>query len=43
MRIRVYPKRLTNVDSKNGGKNSFSYETKASIHLSQGGERIYGT
>ena len=27
---------------KNGGKRSFSYETKASIHLSQQGEWVYG-
>ena len=27
---------------KNGGKWSLSYETKASIHLSQWGECVYG-
>ena len=28
---------------KNGGKRSFSYKTKASIHLSQWGEWVYDT
>ena len=31
-----------NFNSKNGRKRSFSYETKASIHLSQGGQWICG-
>ena len=31
-----------NFDSKNGGKWSFSHETKASIPLSQWGEWIFG-
>ena len=32
-----------NIDSmENGGKESFSYETKASIHVSQLGECAYG-
>ena len=34
--------RPTNINSKNGEKRSFSYVTKASIHLSQWGEQIYG-
>ena len=40
--IRVYPNWKTNFKSKTGRKRSFSYETKATIHLSQWVEWIYG-
>ena len=42
MQISVCPNRRTNINSKNGRKSSFSFETKASIHLSQCGEWICG-
>ena len=42
MWIRVYTNWKTNFNSKNGIKRSFSFETKASIHLSQQGEWICG-
>ena len=40
--ISVYPNQWTNVNSKNGRKKSFSYESKASIHLSHWEQWIYG-
>ena len=43
MWIHVYPNRKMNFDSKKGRKGSFSYETKASISLSQWEECVYGT
>ena len=42
MWIRVYPSWKMNFNSKNGIKRSLSYESKASIHLSQLVEWIYG-
>ena len=39
---RVCPNQWTNIISKNGRKSCFSYEAKASIHLYQWGEWIYG-
>ena len=42
MWIRVYANLKTNFNSINGRKRSISYQTKASIHLSQCGEWIYG-
>ena len=41
--IYFYPNWQTNFYSKNGGKWSFSYETKVSIHLSQWAEWAFGT
>ena len=40
--ILVYPNRQKTLILKNGGKWSYSYETKASIRLSQWGEWISG-
>ena len=40
--IHVYPNSKTNLNSKNGRKKSFSYETKASKYLSQRVECDYG-
>ena len=42
MWIRFYPNWKMNINSKNGTKRSFPFETKASIHLPQQGEWIYG-
>ena len=42
MWIHIYPSWKTNINSKIGRKRSFSYETKASIPLSQKGECAYG-
>ena len=42
MQICVYPNWHTKFDSQNGGNWSFFYETKASIHLSQGREWVCG-
>ena len=41
MGIRVYHNWKMNFNSKNGRKRSFSYETKASVHLSQWVEWIW--
>ena len=44
MCIHVCPNWQTNINSKeNGGRKSFSYETKVSSHLSQRGEWVYGS
>ena len=40
--IHIYPNWKTSFNSKNGTKWSFSFEIKASIHLSQWVERICG-
>ena len=42
MWIHIYPNWKTSFNSKNGTKRSFSFETKASIHLSQLGKWICG-
>ena len=42
MEIHVYPNWKTNFKSTDGTNRSFSYETRASIHLSQLVERICG-
>ena len=42
MWFHVYPNWKTNLNSENGRKTSFSYETKASKYLSQQGECDYG-
>ena len=43
MRIQVYPNWKMNFNSKNGTKGCLSCWTKASIHISQRGEWVYGT
>ena len=41
MRIHVYTNWNTNFNSKKSNKRGFSYDTKASISLTQRGEHVY--